>query len=200
MNTTHNSMANQENNDPVEEQHGSNIIPPKPKKTKNSDPTDTIGSELVNVLKSTLQRKTDEEDSDRQFMLSLVDDFKLVPQRLKPRIKINILKCILEAQNEGGNFQQVQGADYYEHGTYSNQYGGYYTTPHRECTENRRPSNQPPSSSFNLPAEEYIERNFSNNQQSPVENSTLATEVQISPMSVNTQNSEESELLPLFEN
>lgn len=190
-------MANQENNDPVEEQHGSNIIPPKPKKTKNSDPTDKIGSELVNVLKSTLQRKTDEEDSDRQFMLSLVDDFKRVPQRLKPRIKINIIKCILEAQNEEGNFQQVQGADYYEYGTYSNQYGGYYTN--RECTKNRRPSNQPSSSSFNLPAEEYIERNFSNNQQSLVENSTLAMEDQISPMSVNTQNSEESELLPLFE-
>lgn len=193
-------MANQENNDPVEEQHGSNINPPKPKKTKNSDPTDKIGSELLNVLKSTLQRKTDEEDCDRQFMLSLVDDFKKVPQRLKPRLKINIMKCIMEAQNEEDNFQQVQGTDYYEYGTYSNQYGGYYTKPLRECTENRRPSNQPSSSSFNLSAEEYIERNYSNNQQSLVENSTLAMEDLISPMSVNSQNSEESDFLPLFEN
>ncbi|CAG4964060.1 unnamed protein product [Colias eurytheme] len=108
MNKTHNSTVKQENNEPVEEEHGK-IIPPKPKKTKNSDPTDKIGSELLNVLKSTLQRKIDEEDCDRQFMLSLVDDFKRVPQRLKPRLKINIIKCILEAQNEEGNFQQVEG-------------------------------------------------------------------------------------------
>lgn len=97
--------------------------------------------------------------------------FKRVPHRLKARIKINIIKCILEAQNEEGNFQQVQGADYYEYGTYSNQHGGYCTKPHRECTENRRPNNELSSSSFNLSAEEYIEGNFSNDQQSLVENS-----------------------------
>lgn len=39
-----------------------------------------------------------EEDADRCFMLSLLDDFKSLPPRLKPIVKINIMKCIMEAQ------------------------------------------------------------------------------------------------------
>ncbi|XP_041970603.1 uncharacterized protein LOC121727003 [Aricia agestis] len=70
---------------------------PPAKKIKNAD---KIERELANVLKCTLAQKYGENDPDRQFMLSLVEDLKMVPPRLKSQVKMNILKCIMEAQRE----------------------------------------------------------------------------------------------------
>lgn len=37
--------------------------------------------ELINALKSLISKKENAEDPDRQFMISLVPDFKKVPDR-----------------------------------------------------------------------------------------------------------------------
>ncbi|KAJ8705682.1 hypothetical protein PYW08_012728 [Mythimna loreyi] len=109
INTTQNFMPSQEFD--TESQNYINIAVPGPsdlnhtniipKRIKiKSDTTDTVLKDLAKVLKSFLYRRTDEEDSILQFMLSMVDDFKRVPQKLQSRLKINVLKCVLEARDE----------------------------------------------------------------------------------------------------
>lgn len=97
-NATHNITANEEDNGTVYRQDESEVTVPQRKKYK-SNQGEEISSELVNFFKSTIEQKTQEEDPDRQFMLSLVNDFKRVPSRFQPMVKINILKCIIEAQD-----------------------------------------------------------------------------------------------------
>jgi hypothetical protein len=50
-----------------------------PQKKKYTD--DVIGMEIVNVLKSSIKSREESErhDSDKLFLLSLLDDFKKIP-------------------------------------------------------------------------------------------------------------------------
>lgn len=199
-NTTHNSMVNEEDEDPVDRSHEESMITPRPKKTKKMDPTDEIGSELINVSKSTMQQKTQEEDPDRQFMLSLVSDFKRVPLRLKPMIKINILKCIMEVQDEMYDSHQVQRAEHSPY-LYSNQQNeGYYTRSEEPSTSFNQAHDHPRGNCFET-ASPSILKSLNINQEDPslLAFATPQHEVRTSPKSINTQNSDESELLQLFD-
>lgn len=48
---------------------------------------------------------SNEDDPDRHFLLSLLNDFKRVPDRLKATTKINIMKVIMEATDQHYNYQ-----------------------------------------------------------------------------------------------
>lgn len=65
------------------------------KRKANDTDTEHIGAVLVGVLKESLSRN--EDDPDRRFLLSLLNDFKRVPEHLKARTKMNIMKVIMEA-------------------------------------------------------------------------------------------------------
>lgn len=200
-NTTHNSMENEEDKDPVDRSHEDSMITPRPKKTKKMDPTDEIGNELINVLKSTMQQKTQEEDPDRQFMLSLVSDFKRVPLRLKPMVKINILKCIMEAHDEMYDSHQIQRAEHRSY-LYSNQqYEGYYSRTQEPTTSFNQAHDHPPENSYETASPSIQKSLNSINQEDPtlLAFATPQHKGQTSPKSIGTQNSVESELLPLFD-
>jgi hypothetical protein len=67
--------------------------PPQNKKRAE----DCIGLEMVNVLRSTLQ-ESERHDSDILFLLSLVDDFKKIPDYSKSSAKIEMIKLIQSYQ------------------------------------------------------------------------------------------------------
>lgn len=64
------------------------------KKNKNDD----IGRELIGILNKNLETKNVDDDEDRLFFLSLVKDYKKVPEHLRMQTKLNVLKVIQEAQ------------------------------------------------------------------------------------------------------
>ncbi|RVE52805.1 hypothetical protein evm_002462 [Chilo suppressalis] len=93
-------------------------------KRKKSDPAEEMTRELIDTLKTSINKKENEEDPDRQFMLSLVPDFKKVPDRLKSVVKINIIRYISQAQDEMYNYKESGDATM----SYTNnQNQGYYT-------------------------------------------------------------------------
>jgi hypothetical protein len=69
-----------------------------PQKKKRAE--DYIGLEMVNVLKSRLQsiEESERHDSDILFLLSLVDDFKKIPDYSKSSAKIEMIKLIQSYQ------------------------------------------------------------------------------------------------------
>ncbi|KAG8267542.1 hypothetical protein J6590_049198 [Homalodisca vitripennis] len=77
---------------------------------KNRKATDDIGKQLVNVLKeSANERRQHEketlEDPDRLFLMSLIKDFKNIPQHRKFSAKRQILLVI--EQNQSGDFNNM---------------------------------------------------------------------------------------------
>ncbi len=61
-----------------------------------------IESELATAFTKSLKRHEEREDnnnadSDRLFLLSLLEDFKKIPDRMKSEAKINIIRCISDA-------------------------------------------------------------------------------------------------------
>lgn len=80
-------------------------------KRKKSDHSEEMTRELIDTLKSSMSKKVNEEDPDRQFMLSLVPDFKKVPDRLKSTVKINMIKGISQAQDELYNYKEPSDAE-----------------------------------------------------------------------------------------
>jgi hypothetical protein len=71
-------------------------IPPQKKKRND----DVIGMEMVNVLKSSIKSREESErhDADKLFLLSLLDDFKAIPQYSKNRAKIEMLNLVEKYQ------------------------------------------------------------------------------------------------------
>lgn len=75
----------------------------KKKKVNDTQEGEDIGAELISVLKQNVS--SNDDDPDRHFLLSLLDDFKRVPERLKATTKINIMKVIMEATDQHYNYQ-----------------------------------------------------------------------------------------------
>jgi hypothetical protein len=91
-----------------------------PSKEKCSE--DCIGLEMVNILKSSLQSGEDSEcyDSDKLFLLSLVDDFKNMSDYSKSRVKIEMVKFIQSYQP-----QPVFSAYHSQHEIYPNSWTAF---------------------------------------------------------------------------
>lgn len=86
------------------------------KRTRNEEETDTRKKSIeTSRMKSDcksgknsqdVRQDQNSDDPDRHFMLSLVSDFKRVPDKLKCVVKMNILKCIIDAQE---NYVEMDG-------------------------------------------------------------------------------------------
>ncbi|VVD05992.1 unnamed protein product [Leptidea sinapis] len=63
-----------------------------PKRSKKNNGDDLIGRELVGALNRNLERKSVEDDEDRLFFLSLVKEFKKIPEHMQMQSKFDILK------------------------------------------------------------------------------------------------------------
>lgn len=103
-------------------------------------PQDEVGQELVNVLKQSAEdrRKSEHEmfrDEDKLFMLSLVSDFKKVPDHLKLSVKRQFINILEQNQGQFPSATTSQGytgqgiAPYPSYSGYNAQYSqGYSTT------------------------------------------------------------------------
>lgn len=92
---------------------------------KKRKATDEIGKQLVNVLKESVEerRQRDKEsleDQDRLFLMSLVKDFKNIPQHRKLSAKRQILLVI--EQHQSGDFNNMSHC---HQGSSQRYYGGY---------------------------------------------------------------------------
>lgn len=69
-----------------------------PQKKKRTD--DVVGMEMMNVLKADINSREESEphDSDKLFLLSLLDDFKRIPHYSKSRAKIEIINLVQKYQ------------------------------------------------------------------------------------------------------
>jgi hypothetical protein len=57
-----------------------------------------IGKELIGILNKNVKKKNVEDDEDRLFFMSLVKDFKKIPEHLRMQTKLDVLKVIQDAQ------------------------------------------------------------------------------------------------------
>lgn len=100
-NITSNTEINNED-EIVEGQHttahpsDSSWVPKRNKKNKNDD----IGRELIGILNKNLETKNVGDDEDRLFFMSLVKDFKKIPEHLRMQTKLDVLKVIQDAQRQ----------------------------------------------------------------------------------------------------
>lgn len=152
-------------------------------KRKKSDPSEEMTRELIDTLKSSISKKENAEDPDRQFMLSFVPDFKKVPDRLKSIVKINIIKYISQAQDEMYNYKELGDAEM----SYANtQNQGYYTN----------------SSSYdhNSSRNEVVQCNGQNDQGNSAVGITdnITEAIPATPATVDSNISDESEIFSLF--
>lgn len=72
----------------------SSRAPKNNKRNKNDD----VGREVIGILNRSLEKKNDEDDEDRLFFLSLVKEFKKIPEHVRMQAKMDILKVIQDAQ------------------------------------------------------------------------------------------------------
>lgn len=70
----------------------------RPQKKKKVNKNDDIGRELIRILKRNLEKKNYEEDDDHLFFMSLVKEFKKIPDHYTMQAKLDILKVIKDAQ------------------------------------------------------------------------------------------------------
>jgi hypothetical protein len=79
-----------------ETQSSQGYIPPQKKKRND----DVISMEMVNALKSSINSREESErhDSDKFFLLSLLDDFKKIPDYSKNSAKIEMLNVVQKYQ------------------------------------------------------------------------------------------------------
>lgn len=93
---------------------------------KKRKPQDDVGQQLIKVLKDSAEDRRKREndmllDEDRLFMLSLVNEFKKVPDELKLSVKRQFLNILEENQprnTSGINTRQYQGQHNYQCSTY----------------------------------------------------------------------------------
>lgn len=115
-----------------EDNPSSNTVLASKKRKKNNE--DHIGAQLVGVLSKNLEKKNLDDDNDRLFFLSLVKDFKKIPDHLRMQTKLDILRVINDAQ---------QFSDYYANTQWSssrpNSYRGYQTTQYSRNNPNSQP-------------------------------------------------------------
>ncbi|RVE50121.1 hypothetical protein evm_005327 [Chilo suppressalis] len=87
----------------------SNTVLATKKRKKNSD-DNNIGAQLAGVISKNLERKNLDDDDDRLFFLSLVKEFKKIPDHMRMQTKLDILRLINDAQ---------QFSDYYANTSWS---------------------------------------------------------------------------------
>lgn len=101
--TTLNITSNVESNNADEVLEGQYIAtrpsnsskePHHTEKNKNDD----IGRELIGILNKKIESNILGEDEDRLFFMSLVKDFKKIPEHLRLQTKLDVLKVIRDAQ------------------------------------------------------------------------------------------------------
>lgn len=93
---------------------------------KKRKPQDDVGQQLIKVLKDSAEDRRKREndvllDEDKLFMLSLVNDFKKVPDELKLSVKrqfLNILEQNQPRKTSDINTRQYQGQQNYQFNTY----------------------------------------------------------------------------------
>lgn len=126
-----------------EDNPSSNTVPAPKKRKKNND-DDGIGAQLVGMLSKNLEKKNLDDDEDRLFFLSLVKDFKKIPDHMQMQAKLDILRVINDS---------VQFSDYYVNTSLSssrpNPYRGYQTAHYSRNYPNSQPMH---SSEFGRPS------------------------------------------------
>lgn len=97
--TDGNTTVNEDVNTSIQnEDNVPSVSPLPPKRSKKTNDDNQVGAQLVGVLNKNLERKKLEDDDDRLFFLSLVKDFKKIPEHLQMQAKLDILKVIKDAQ------------------------------------------------------------------------------------------------------
>lgn len=148
--TTSNVTLNSETNngDGIEEVQNIAVhsdpswAPKRNKKNTNDD----VGKELIGILNKNLETKNAEVDEDRLFFLSLVKEFKKVPEHLRMTTKLEILKVIRDSQFS--NYPNTWDYPYHGHRPYTRtQMQTPVTTPSQETIVNNSILVQPPLSS-----------------------------------------------------
>ncbi|XP_050358745.1 uncharacterized protein LOC126779039 [Nymphalis io] len=123
-------------------------LPPKRRKKNNDD--NEVGAQLVGVLSKNLERKNMDDDDDRLFFLSLVKEFKKIPEHRQMQTKLDILKVIKDAQQ----FFDYSNASW-SFSRANNTYRGYQTAhysrnnPHTELMQSLDVG-RPPSQNFEV--------------------------------------------------
>ncbi|CAG5047181.1 unnamed protein product [Parnassius apollo] len=82
-------------NDDTLSSNTSSCVQKRSKKNKNKN---RVGRELIGVLNRNLERKNFEDDEDRLFFLSLVKEFKKIPDHMRIQTKLEILRVIKDGQ------------------------------------------------------------------------------------------------------
>lgn len=124
-------------------------LPPKRSKKTNDD--NQVGAQLVGVLSKNLERKNLEDDDDRLFFLSLVKDFKKIPEHMQMQTKLDILKVIKDAQqfcdysNPSWSFSRANTGRGYQ--TAHSSRHNPYTEPTHALDVGR-----PPSQNYDVPS------------------------------------------------
>ena len=110
-----------------------NVQQYRPHQKKQRMTEDTVGMQMVDVLKSSISAREEREkndDSDKLFLLSLVDGFKRIPDTFKASAKIDMIKLIEKYQAQNINrFDYSTNTQWHYDcaGTSSRQ--GYFTGP-----------------------------------------------------------------------
>lgn len=142
----------------------SSWVPKRNKKNKNDD----ISRELIGILNKNLETKNVDDDEDRLFFLSLVKDYKKIPEHLRMQTHANVLKVIQEAQMSnypntldwntqnnpyrGHHMTQIRHHPYYSHPRDNHtQISRPGTTPNQENAINNQTSGVSPLSSADSP-------------------------------------------------
>lgn len=128
-----------------------------PKKRK---PQDEIGKQLINVLKESAEdrrkRENDSLDEDRLFFMSLVTDFKKIPQNKKLSAKRQILSVIEQHQQCGNssNVDYQHAQDNFANSTLNTfqqassvQFDDFFTGSHKNGVGHYYQQQQPPFTS-----------------------------------------------------
>ncbi|XP_047021229.1 uncharacterized protein LOC124638988 [Helicoverpa zea] len=115
-----------------EDNPSSNTVLASKKRKRNNE--DHIGAQLVGVLSKNLEKKNLDDDNDRLFFLSLVKDFKKIPDHLRMQTKLDILRVINDAQHFSDYYANTQWSS-----SRPNSYRGYQTTQYSRNNPNSQP-------------------------------------------------------------
>lgn len=187
-----------------------------PKRNKKNNSDDLIGRELVGALNRNLERKSVEDDEDRLFFLSLVKEFKKIPEHMQLQSKLDILKVIKDAQifnysnidyprpnfYRGYQTSHYSGNSPYSHRTNFSEVGrgnthhGYQTAQYSGSHVYTQPVQ---SSEFGRDTSQEIVRNPTN-AQSPISEKSQESDYRnpTNAQSPISENSQESDYLELF--
>lgn len=177
VNTTISNVTvdNETNSDPNEvaqnDASAATNFPWTPARKKQKKNDDHIGQELIQALNRNFENKKCEDDEDRLFFLSLVKEFKKIPDDLRMQTKLDLLKVIRDAQ-----------FSHYPTASWASPYRGYQTAHH--------PSNIPST----LPKQSYEVRKQPLQETVVQIQSPLSMDSTGSQDSVGTQESQDSQM------